>query len=35
MLMCACQSGHLHVVEKLLGAGAQPNIQDEVTLDLR
>ena len=30
--MCACQSGHLHVVEKLLGAGAQPNVQDEVTL---
>ena len=31
-LMRASQNGHYNVVEKLLSAGAQPDIQDKVTL---
>ena len=30
--MRASQNGHYNVVEKLLSAGAQPDIQDKVTL---
>ena len=28
--MCASENGHVNIVEKLLGAGANPNHQDKV-----